>query len=256
MKRVIAVLGLLTAALAGCSDTVELFTPEDAPAIAEIVRAYRMTELGETSSADVLAMMQLQPNELMSQSESVVAVYGEKKKNKDTVKRWFKMVTFDDDDFWAKRKYLFIVDERPKFLFVEPWEGLLFDCQMIIKSDVLDEPYADENARRIAILKRIKDNIRDDMLEVAKDNNRLNICGMMVRQNLEAVLALLDESPAMAARLDSADGLQYEHINMDEGRIRMTLDIDIAAIRIEAGSVAKDKVVLPVETLGSDAHQY
>ena len=80
------------------------------------------------------------------------------------------MVAFDENELIAKRKYVFICDERPKQLFVEPWEGVDFDCKMVLPRKVLDEPYANENARRIAILKQVGADTRKDTGEVGADN--------------------------------------------------------------------------------------
>ena len=107
------------------------------------------------------------------------------------------MVSFDENELIAKRKYYFIYDERPKQLFVEPWEGLDFGCQMVLSKEILDEPYADENARRIAILKKVDADTRKDTSEIGADNAMLSVCGMMAGQGMESLLTKLDASPAI-----------------------------------------------------------
>ncbi|MHC4115101.1 MAG: hypothetical protein ACYSSL_07265, partial [Planctomycetota bacterium] len=102
------------------------------------------------------------------------------------------MVAFDEDGLTAKRKYLFIEDERPKILFVEPWECAKFDCEMVLEREVLDKPYSNDNSRRIAILKQILENFRSDMREVRLDNKNLDVLGMMANQAFETVLVKLD----------------------------------------------------------------
>ena len=88
----------------------------------------------------------------------------------------------------AKRKYVFISDERPKQLFVEPWEGVDFGCQMVLPKEFLNEPYANENARRIAALKQVDADTRKDASEVGADNAMLSLCGMMVGQGMGGFL--------------------------------------------------------------------
>jgi len=194
-------------------DVVEYLLPGGPPDSNSAYYSYYETELNVSNSADVLSTIHLPEYELLSQSKNVVASFGEKRKK--GYKKWFKMVAFNEDDLKAKRKYLFIEDERPKFLFLEPWEGLKFDCEVILKSEVLEEPYADENARLIAILQHVLDTFRLDIKEVAADNKALDICGMMVNQALETILVKLDSTPALATRINEDKGMTFNHINLD-----------------------------------------
>ena len=230
----------LVCGLCGCvaRDTAVFLTPELPPYNDEVGRVYERTKLKESTSADVLSEIHLPKHELLSQSKSVVASYGQKKKG---YKRWFKMVAFDENQLTAQRKYLFIEDERPKVLFVEPWEGLAFDCEQVLTPEILDKPYANENARRVEILKWMLKNFRKDVGEVSGDNKELEVCGALVNQAIETVLVRLDNAPALAARLSEERGIEFEHINFDKGRIRMVIedDNDIAAVKIGLGSQVK-----------------
>ena len=195
-----------------------------------IVSLTLRTKLKKSTSADVLMQIHSPKHELLSQSTSVIASQGSTKKGH---KIWFNMVSFDEDHIKAQRKYVTVVDERPKFLGVEPWEGLAFDCKVVLAADILDEPYSNDNARRIAILKNILENFRSDVREVAMDNKGIEVCAAMVNQALETVIVRLDAipaTPADAVRLSEAKGLQFEHISLDKGRIRLTIDDDIATV--------------------------
>jgi hypothetical protein len=224
--------------LYGCiaRDTAVFLTPELPPYNDEVSRVYEQTKLKESTSADVLSQIHLPKYELLSQSKSVVASFGQKKKG---LKRWFKMVAFDEDQLTAQRKYLFIEDERPKVLFIEPWEGLAFDCEQVLTPEVLGKPYANENARRIEILKWMLKSFRKDVGEVSEDNKELEVCGSLVNQAIETVLVKLDFAPALAVRLSEERGIQFEHINFDKGRIRMVIKDDIVIVKIELGSRVK-----------------
>lgn len=233
--------------LCGCS-IVEFFTPEGPPSDEEISACYQKAKLKTSSSADVLAVIRLPEYELVSQSKSVIASAGQKKKG---YKTWFTLVAFDENESTAKRKYLLIEDEKPKILCVEPREGLRFDCEAVVGSDVLGKPYAEESARRIAILKDVLKSSRKDTGEVSLDNKELGIDGMLINQAFESVLLKLDESPALAARLNEPNGIEFPHINYDRGKIRMIVTEDIAAVRMRLGSSAKDLKDIPQETRGS-----
>ena len=226
--------------LCGCN-VLEFVRPEGPPFYEQISESYYRTELKTSSSADVLAMINIPEYELLSQSKSVVASLGQKKKGR---KIWLKMVAFDENELTVQRKYLLIVDERPKFLFVEPWESLSFDCEMVLGSEVLDEPYADENARRIAILKQVLENVRVDVDELSSDNKMIDICGMLINQALKTVLVKLDSSPVLAAGLSDPAGFEFEHTSFDKGRIKMVVTDDIVTVQIRLGSLVKRKLDL------------
>jgi hypothetical protein len=232
--------------IAGCS-VVEFAKPEGAPSNEQIYAAYRQTTLKQSTSADVLALFGRPEYGLLSQSKSIIALAGQKKKG---YKSWFNMAAFDENSLIANRKYVFIADERPKQLFVEPWEGVDFDCQMVLPKEVLDEPYANENARRIAILKQVGTDTRKDTKEVGADNEVIARCGMIVGQGIDALAAKLDGSPALAARLSEPEGLEFEEMSFAKGRLRMIVEDDVVTVKIRLGSFAKKwKVSLekPVE---------
>ncbi len=233
----------------GCAvlDAVELFNPEGPPDYAQIAQSYTQTQLKFSTSADALVNIGsgsdgLSENELLSQSTSVVGLVGQKKKG---YKTWLKMVAFEENEMTAQRKYLFIVDEKPKALFVTPWAYVIFNCEMVLETDVLDVPYASENAKRIAILKKVKENANSDVKQLELDNKMIAVSGSVINQALETVLTLLENSPALAARLDTTDGLKFEHISLDKGQIKMNLFEDIVTIEMKLGSIIKKRLALP-----------
>lgn len=220
--------------LCGCR-VVDYFKPEGPPFDRELYQIYNVTILKVSSSADVLMTIHQPEYELLSQSRSVVASVGQKKKG---YKLWFNMVAFDENELTAKRKYIFIVDDRRNIL-EEPRKRLSFDCEMVLESKILDEPYANENARRIAILKRVRENVRKDRDEVGSDNKMLDICGMLINQALEAVLVKLDSSPVLASKLSEPAGVDFSHINLDKGKIQMLVEDDIVKVKVRLGSAVK-----------------
>jgi hypothetical protein len=242
VKALRAVILVMCCLAAGCEagDFFGFFAKEGPPSNKEIYSLYRQTILKQSTSADVLSAFGTPKYALLSQSKSIVALCGDKKQGK---KMWFNMVSFDENELIAKRKYVFISDERPRQLFVEPWEGVDFGCQMVLSKEFLDEPYANENARRIAVLKQVEADTRKDTSEIGADNSMLSLCGMMAGQGMEAVLTKLSGSPAIASRLNKPKGVEFEHISFDKCRLRMVIDNDVVTVRMRLGSFGKDETV-------------
>jgi len=241
---------LITGLLNGCA-VLEFVRPEDPPGNEQIMADYNDITVKLSSAADVLIMLDTPAaeavDELTSQSKSVIVSAGQKKKG---YKKWFNMFAFDEDDLTVRRKYVLIVDEKPKVLFVEPRTYLSFDCQSALRAGakggdkdtaggVLDKPYANENARRIAVLKQVLQNFQLDLDQVKSDNKVLAASGGLVNQALTSALVELEDSPGLAARLSDAAGMKFEHINLGTGKIRMLLEDDVVTIRARLGSVLR-----------------
>ena len=221
--------------LCGCA-VVEYLKPEKPPYDEQLSQTYYITKLKQSSSADVLPMIHKPAYELLSQSESVVASLGQKKKGHQI---WFNMVAFDENRLTAIRKYFFMVDEKPKSLWVQPKRRLRFDSRMVLEADVFDEPYANESARRIAILRQVLKNVRKDIDEVGAQDKNLSICRILINQTLETILVKLDSSPVLASRLSTTDGFDFDHITLGAGTIWMGVAGDIVNVRISIDSFVR-----------------
>ena len=226
--------------LSGCfaADTVEFFTPEGPPNDQEIYEVYGQINVGQTDAAKALEILDRPEYELLSQSKTVLVSAGVKK---DAYKRWFNMVGFDENDLVATRKYMLLVDETPKILFKEPWPGLRFRVEMTLPSKVLEEPYANENERRIAVVRYIHEKFREDMQTVRADSEILESSGMMINQAFETVAVELKHSPAFAKYLGRPEGLEFDHINLDKAKMRLFVGCSVIRLEMKAGVFAKQK---------------
>jgi len=223
---------LVIFSLGGCA-VVNYFKREKPPYDAELYESYNQTELKVSGASEVLATVHEPEYELLSQSKSVIASFGQKKKG---YKSWFNIVAFDENKLTAKRKYFFIVDEKSKGLPYVPKRRLRFESKMVMESEVLDEPYASQNARQIAILRQVLANFHRDVDEVKADNKKLDICRMLINQTLETILRELYESPVLASKLTSAEGVVFDHITLGKGRISMNVVRDIVDVKVRVGS--------------------
>lgn len=222
--------------LCGCY-VADLVTPEPHPYNDQIAASYDAITLKQSSSADVLAMYSPE-YELLSQSKSIIASHGQ---NKNGYKNWLTMVAFDEKNLLAKRKYLLIADEKPKIFHIATlWPNLAFDCQMVLEDDIFEEPYADENARCIAILKHALENSRADIRQIGSDSKTVEVCGALINQTFEAVLVTLESSPALATKLSEPEGVAFSHTSFGKGKVGVLIDDDIVAVRIRAGAATRD----------------
>lgn len=227
--RVAKILAVLSCCvLCGCSipEEWDLNSPGDRT----LSTAYRETTLKESTSADVLTFI-VEPNQgLISQSKNVIASQGTNKKG---YKMWFNMIAFDENELVARRKSFFVVDEKTQSLLIWPRKRLYFDNETVMEPKVLNEPYANENARRIAILKQVSEHVQKDVAEVAVDNKKMGICGMLLNQTFGTVLLELDKSPVLASTLDDPNnGLKFNHMTFGDGKIIMDVNDDVASVRV------------------------
>ncbi len=193
---------------------------------------YDQIVLKESSSAEILSVIQ-QENDFLSQSESVVAAWGDKRKGSML---WFSAVAFDEDLLTAKRKYSFVADERIKGYYVVPAPKLRFDAEAVIDPKVLAEPYANENARRIAVLKQLLKDYNSDIIQLTPDSQTLTSGSMMARRVVNTVITRLEQNPAYAIKLDEPYGLDFDHIMLGKGRARLVITDDIATLTIKVGT--------------------
>ena len=242
------VLFVLCWCLCGCS-VDQYFQPQEL-SYEKLAASYYQTRLKASSTLDVLGSLRKPEYEsathLLSQSDTALASLGQSEKG---YKTWFTMVTFDEHNLTAQRKYFYLVDERAKMsltrferYFIPPSRGLIFDCQVLPQADVLDRPYITEEARQIAILKQVAENLRKDIDELgevtdelSQGNQMLAVSGMLMNQVFEAILLELDKSPILAKGLSDKSGVEFNHMSFDKGGIRMAVDGGIVTLNIRLG---------------------
>lgn len=253
MRRIIGWLLILGALLGGCSSEpsgrrASAFSQE------ELCEPYRQIMLKESLTIDALPKIQrfqsdrgplLGGVEVFSQRRNIAASLGQAK---DGLETWFNMVTFEMHRLNVIRKYFFLVDEDAAHFPARFRRGLRFDCEMVLANEMQEKSYASEDARRIAILRRVRENLRKDMTNLSADANSpdpddkmLSVCGMLLNQTLGMILVKLEASPVLAAKLSESPGVDFDQINFGEGRIFMTVAGDMVGLRIRIGAFATAK---------------
>jgi hypothetical protein len=219
----------------------------------QLSTCYNQTKLRTTSSLDVLEMihkpqyeLEQDTAELLSQSDTAVSSLGQ---SKNGYKTWFTMVVFNEQNMTAERKYFYLIDEKAKTSltklerFLTPSKkGLIFDGQVVLPAEVLDKSYITEEAKQIAILKQVADDLHGDIdklskvaKELSQGSQKLGVCGMLMNQVFKTILLELDKSPALSKNLNDKDGVPFDHINLGKGRIRMSIEGSIITVKIKLG---------------------
>jgi hypothetical protein len=235
--------------LCSCSSVLSPYVVskrQKTPYDAELSDSYYRIKLKESGALDVLPIIQKPGYELLSQSRSVVASFGQ---DSEGYKNWFNMVAFDEVKLTAKRKYFFLVDERVKRLpgkrrwfLMEPKRGIMFDGQMVLEKSAFDNPRISEDEIPIAQLRQILRSLRRDIDELGQgaevpgsDNRVLTVSGMLLNQTFGTILQTLDGSPALADKLSDSGVVEFDHISFGKGTIRMVVEDDIATVKIRVG---------------------
>ncbi|MBN1788022.1 MAG: hypothetical protein JW806_06465 [Sedimentisphaerales bacterium] len=230
----LAAVSLVMVFLAGCGieEPAERLTPEPWPLTWKMPEAYRDIEVGKSTSVEILDGIKRHKKEMISESESVIASWGEKKKGSQL---WMTMVGFDEEEFTVTRKYFLTVDEKPWYvnLNIKTYgQQMRFDAEITVDEETLSEPYTSQNQKRIAIMRKSLEDFRDDAMQVRQDSKVLDVGAMMTNQTFETILVKLDQSPALAAKLSEKNGLDFDHPSLGDGRVQMILNDNIVTFKI------------------------
>lgn len=224
---------LLIAILACCLLTTGC--QETAKPDGQVFDRFYVTSLKLSKSADILPIIAAD-TELTSQSESIIASWDQQK---DNAVLWFNMVAFDEEQLTAVRKYAFLVDEKePEFLSA-PTQRIRFDASIVLSEDILTEPFANDNEKKIAVIGQIQKSFSGDTAKLTTDSASFTSASMMTKQIFNHILYKLDKSPALAAELSEPSGMKFDHMTLGTGRVRLVVEDDIASFKVKIGTIAK-----------------
>ncbi len=236
----------------GCSSRSGLGSkPERLSFEQQVSSPYEQIEIKKSLTLDALPTIQrtrgklppaLSGTELLSRSANCIASVGQ---SKDGQRTWFNMIRFHEFRLNVIRKYFLLVDERSGRLRPGARRGMKFDCEVVLEEAMLGESYPSEYAKQIALLRYVLESLRKDASELGADidapgqeNRMLSVLTMLMNQTFEMILLKLDSSPLLTARLGGPEGARFDHINFDEGNVRMTIDDDVVTVQIRFGSFA------------------
>ncbi len=238
----------------GCSiPNPKAFVPPGTLPYQDIAATYHSSSIKRSSTLDVLRTMQthqdlLNPKhvgrKLISQTDTLVASSGQ---SKDKRKNWFTLFSFDEQSMTANRKYFMCLDEntlvtpsqpqKPLFL---PRKTLVFNSQLVV-TDLMNQDFDNEQARDIALLESIAKNLRHDInyfdasTQTSRNGNHIMTgIGLYMNTVFQQALMELDRSPYLANSLGH-QGLIFDHMTLNKGRIQMILQGDVLVSRVEMG---------------------
>ena len=219
----------------------------------DIAATYHSASIKQSSTLDVLRTMQTQQGllnpkhvgrELISQSDTLVASSGQ---SQDLSKNWFTLFSFDEQSMTANRKYFMCLDEHtlvtpsePQKSLYFPRKTLVFNSQIVV-TDLVNQDFDNEQARDIALLKSIARNLRSDITYFdastrvsGNGNHIMTSIGLYMNTVFQQALRELDRSPYLANDLGH-QGLVFDHMTLNKGRIQMILQGDVLVSRVEIG---------------------
>jgi hypothetical protein len=246
--------GLLALALlcsaSGCA--TRRYLSRNRLAYTRLAAPYSRTQIKASTTLDVLGIVDAPDyrldsqdvgRQLLNQSDLAIALSGQ---SRDTFKTWVNLIVFDEFRMTARRKYFFCSDERatvapdePSRLLVPPRRGIIFDAECVLPPDILTTPYATDEARLIAVIRWLADQFATDVHDLTRDatksvqaNELVSISGLMMNQTFRGALDELVRSPGLARSLAGKEGVEFPHISLNEGRIRLTVTNDVVTTRI------------------------
>jgi len=205
----------------------------------DLSATYDRTKIKKSLTLDVLPRISKAKNEVLSHSENVVASLGQ---SKNGFKTWFTMIAFHEYELSVLRKYFFVVDER---VGSRRKKGLRFDCEVLLTEDDRQKIRSAAGPKQVALLRVILENLRRDAAELkggadapAQDNQALDVSVLLIRQVFETILLELERSGVLVARLSDPNGVDFDHMNFGEGKIRLTAKPGrIIVVRIRLGAL-------------------
>jgi len=244
----------------GCSLTSpqSWIRPKDHLYDKELSATYDQTRIKKSLTLDVLPRIGQLKNELLSQSDSVVASLGQ---GKEGYKTWFTMVAFHEYELSVIRKYFFVVDEKVEKRFTVG-RGLRFDCEMLLDEEELKKLGDTKELGEVALLKRISENLGRDALELGGGTEaphltegRLDVNILLIKQALDTIVRGLERSPELATRISDPNGIGFEHINFGEGKVRMWPEGNIVVVKIRLGALLPTFYELAAPAVAEPAQQ-
>lgn len=244
VSRILVIVSLLTCSvwLAGCESVSEYAPSWGEPKIPEherLASTYEQIIVKKSLTLDVLPKMDALTGELKSQSESAVASAG---KSDDGQRTWFTLVAFHQYNLSVVRKYFFAIDEKASR---RSQRGLRFDCEIVLDKSMLESIDTNSNAGKLAILQSALTYLRSDIADVGaggeatgQANQTLDLGTMILNQAFSLARLKLESSSVLISQLSEPQGVSFEHMSFEKGRIGLVIKGGVATVKLRLGALA------------------
>jgi len=179
-----------------------------------LMKSFQLVEVGSTDSATVMSLL---PQEGLMHTEDAVSALTKKGSQKE-----LGVVRFQQTDSVVQRKNYLLVRAQTSVPPFARQQFYLF-IEAIVPAEVLDAPYADEQAKSLAILRYGHETLVKDGKDFSQDQDTQGLIGMG-RTALGVGIQQVTSRPREAYLLTSKEGFDFVHPVM--GKSRMFLKVN------------------------------
>ncbi len=181
-----------------------------------LMKSFQLIDVGSTDSATVMSLL---PQESLMHTEDAVSALTKKGSQKE-----LGVVRFQQTDSMVQRKNYLLMRAK---LTVPPFSEQQFYLfiEALVPAEVLDAPYADEQARSLAILRYGHETLVKDGKDFSQDQDTLGLIGM-ARTALGVGIHEVTSRPREAYLLTSKQGFDFVHPVMGKSRMFLKADAE------------------------------
>jgi hypothetical protein len=244
-RYVVVLLLAMLSLSSGCAWMERGGSPPESPTALQLLATFKATELGTSTSGDVLSSMSdlsFPGIEVISTSQNAVSISGPQ----DLADRtWMTLISFGDDTLTANGKYFFYINDKPRGFFHHKVTNARMDVEKVITPEVLTANYADEEQMHLAIIRDVLKGFTAASGSVKTQDRRVRSCAMAATELLGERITEYKASGASMGPITGLTGLAFDTPELGSGRIKMVISGNIVKLKMVCGPVASDFSLMP-----------
>jgi hypothetical protein len=229
----------------GCAWMQRGSSPPESPTPLQLLTTFKASELGTSSSGDVLSSLtdlSFPGIEIVSSSQNAISVAGPI----DLADRtWATIVSFGEDTLTVDAKYFIYVNDKPRGFFHHKVTNARMDVEKYISPDVLSANYPNEEERNLAVIRDILKGLTSAARNLKTQDSRVRSCVMAGNQLLEQRIAQYKASPSSMATISGMTGTAFDTPELGKGRIKLIVSNNVASLKMVCGPVSSDFTLMP-----------
>lgn len=237
----------------GCAWFARGSDAPEAPTPLQLLATFKGTELGVSTSGDVLASMSYlsYPGiEIPTTSQTTVSISGPQ----DLADRtWMTLISFGEDNLTADGKYFMYVNDKPRGFFHHKVTNARMDIEKVITPSVLTANYPTEEEKNLAVIRDCLKGFNAAARALKTQDRRVRSCTMAGNQLLNERITDYTASPSSMGPITSMTGLAFDTPELGSGRMKMVIKGNIVKLKMVCGPVASDFSQMPEMRAMTDA---